>query len=188
MTFWTDAAILGAAGIPSVLFGPGGAGLHSIEEYVFVDDVCRCREALANLAKKLVSLNPGEAMSYADCRASPMSEGDTTSRFHSWAHEPQTITSTTMFVRLGTVETRRARPTASPHAGHLRSTVMWGCPRFNPGDSQMEYLDSDQAHDSSRHNYPAFSPNSARSTNPTLAGRSPSRRMKYGNHSLPNGM
>jgi acetylornithine deacetylase len=50
MTFWTDAAILGAAGIPSVLFGPGGAGLHSIEEYVFVDDVCRCRDALAALA------------------------------------------------------------------------------------------------------------------------------------------
>jgi len=51
MTFWTDAAILGAAGIPSVLFGPGGAGLHSIEEYVILDDVCRCRDALANLAR-----------------------------------------------------------------------------------------------------------------------------------------
>jgi len=51
MTFWTDAAILGAAGIPSVLFGPGGAGLHSIEEYVIVDDVLRCRDALANLAR-----------------------------------------------------------------------------------------------------------------------------------------
>ena len=51
MTFWTDAAILGAAGIPSVLFGPGGAGLHSIEEYVVLDDVCRCRDALANLAR-----------------------------------------------------------------------------------------------------------------------------------------
>jgi acetylornithine deacetylase len=34
MTFWTDAAILAGAGIPSVLFGPGGAGLHSIVEYV----------------------------------------------------------------------------------------------------------------------------------------------------------
>jgi acetylornithine deacetylase len=51
MTFWTDAAILGAAGIPSVLFGPGGAGLHSIEEYVIVADVCRCRDALAALAR-----------------------------------------------------------------------------------------------------------------------------------------
>jgi acetylornithine deacetylase len=51
MTFWTDAAILGAAGIPSVLFGPGGAGLHSTEEYVVVDDVCRCRDALVELAR-----------------------------------------------------------------------------------------------------------------------------------------
>lgn len=50
MSFWTDAAVLGSAGIPSVLFGPGGAGLHSVEEYVIVDDVLRCRDALARLA------------------------------------------------------------------------------------------------------------------------------------------
>ncbi len=50
MTFWTDAAALGDAGIPSVLFGPGGAGLHGIEEYVIVEDVLRCRDALAALA------------------------------------------------------------------------------------------------------------------------------------------
>jgi acetylornithine deacetylase/succinyl-diaminopimelate desuccinylase family protein len=51
MSFWTDAAILGAAGIPSVLFGPGGAGLHSLEEYVLVNDVTICRDALASLAR-----------------------------------------------------------------------------------------------------------------------------------------
>jgi acetylornithine deacetylase len=50
MSFWTDAAILGAAGTPSVLFGPGGAGLHSTEEYVLVKDVITCRDALAALA------------------------------------------------------------------------------------------------------------------------------------------
>jgi acetylornithine deacetylase len=49
-TFWTDAAVLGQAGIPSVLYGPGGAGLHSIEEYVLLDDVLTCRNALAELA------------------------------------------------------------------------------------------------------------------------------------------
>jgi acetylornithine deacetylase len=51
MTFWTDAAILGSAGIPTVLFGPGGAGLHSTEEYVLIDDVCGCRDALVALAR-----------------------------------------------------------------------------------------------------------------------------------------
>jgi acetylornithine deacetylase len=50
MSFWTDAAILGGAGIPSVLFGPGGAGLHSTEEYVIAADVTACRDALAELA------------------------------------------------------------------------------------------------------------------------------------------
>jgi acetylornithine deacetylase len=47
LSFWTDAAILGEAAIPSVLFGPGGAGLHSTEEYVNVDDVLACRDVLA---------------------------------------------------------------------------------------------------------------------------------------------
>jgi len=49
-SFWTDAAVLGHAGIPSVLFGPGGDGLHSTEEYVNVADVEICRDALMELA------------------------------------------------------------------------------------------------------------------------------------------
>jgi acetylornithine deacetylase len=48
-SFWTDAAVLGHAGIPSILFGPGGAGLHSTEEYVLVADVLRCCGALVEL-------------------------------------------------------------------------------------------------------------------------------------------
>jgi acetylornithine deacetylase len=54
MTFWTDAAILGGAGIPSVLFGPGGAGLHSTVEYVNVDDVMACRDILAETARRFI--------------------------------------------------------------------------------------------------------------------------------------
>ncbi|MBZ5557654.1 MAG: ArgE/DapE family deacylase [Acidobacteriia bacterium] len=50
-SFWTDAAVLGHAGIPSILFGPGGAGLHSTVEYVNVRDVLTCRDALIELAK-----------------------------------------------------------------------------------------------------------------------------------------
>jgi acetylornithine deacetylase/succinyl-diaminopimelate desuccinylase family protein len=49
-SFWTDAAVLGHAGIPSILFGPGGAGLHSIEEYVKIADVLLCRDALVEVA------------------------------------------------------------------------------------------------------------------------------------------
>jgi acetylornithine deacetylase len=55
-TFWTDAAILGAAGIPTVIFGPGGEGLHGPEEYVIVDDVLRCRNALVSLARRFTAL------------------------------------------------------------------------------------------------------------------------------------
>jgi len=51
MSFWTDAAVLGAAGTPSVLFGPGGAGLHSTEEYVDVSDVVACRDTLSALVR-----------------------------------------------------------------------------------------------------------------------------------------
>ena len=51
MTYWTDAAILGQAGIPSVIFGPGGEGYHGLGEYVRVDEVLACRDALAELAR-----------------------------------------------------------------------------------------------------------------------------------------
>ncbi len=51
-SFWTDAAVLGHAGIPSILFGPGGAGLHSMEEYVNAADVLVCRDALVELVRR----------------------------------------------------------------------------------------------------------------------------------------
>jgi acetylornithine deacetylase len=51
MSFWTDAAVLGGAGIPSVLFGPTGAGLHGLEEWVDVQSVLTCRDTLASLAR-----------------------------------------------------------------------------------------------------------------------------------------
>jgi len=51
-SFWTDAAVLGHAGIPSILFGPGGAGLHAPDEFVIVEDVVTCRDALAALARR----------------------------------------------------------------------------------------------------------------------------------------
>jgi acetylornithine deacetylase len=46
VSFWTDAAVLGPACGPAVLFGPGGEGLHSPTEYVRTDHVVQCRDAL----------------------------------------------------------------------------------------------------------------------------------------------
>lgn len=46
--FWTDAALLAEAGIPAVVFGPHGQGLHSAEEWVDL-------ESCASLAAALVA-------------------------------------------------------------------------------------------------------------------------------------
>jgi acetylornithine deacetylase len=51
MSFWTDAAILGEAGIPSILYGPTGAGLHGVDEWVNAQSVLTCRDALVALAR-----------------------------------------------------------------------------------------------------------------------------------------
>jgi acetylornithine deacetylase len=50
-SFWSDAALLSEAGIPSVLFGPGGMGLHSTEEYVRLDELGLCAQVLAECAR-----------------------------------------------------------------------------------------------------------------------------------------
>jgi len=46
MAAWTDTALLAAAGIPGVVFGPSGRGLHGSEEYVELDSVTACAEVL----------------------------------------------------------------------------------------------------------------------------------------------
>ncbi len=42
--FWTDAALLNDAGIPSVVFGPTGEGLHGVVEWVDIESVRQCSE------------------------------------------------------------------------------------------------------------------------------------------------
>lgn len=49
MSAWTDTALLAAAGIPGVVFGPSGRGLHGAEEYVELESVYRCAEALREI-------------------------------------------------------------------------------------------------------------------------------------------
>jgi acetylornithine deacetylase/succinyl-diaminopimelate desuccinylase family protein len=58
-TFWTDAALLNEAGIPSVLFGPGGEGLHSKAEFVNLQDVGLCAETLAECARAFCGAHEG---------------------------------------------------------------------------------------------------------------------------------
>jgi len=53
MAAWTDTALLAAAGIPGVVFGPRGRGLHGAEEYVELDSVHTCAEVLERLIVRL---------------------------------------------------------------------------------------------------------------------------------------
>jgi acetylornithine deacetylase len=52
-TPWMDAAFTQAAGIPTVVFGPGGAGAHSEEEWVDLASVDACADALVHAARAL---------------------------------------------------------------------------------------------------------------------------------------
>lgn len=51
-TFWCDAALLHAAGIPAVIFGPSGAGLHSKEEWVDVESIRKTEALLSTVIRK----------------------------------------------------------------------------------------------------------------------------------------
>jgi acetylornithine deacetylase len=44
--FWADSAIFSAAEIPTVIFGPGGEGAHAAVEWVDLEQLDRCVEAL----------------------------------------------------------------------------------------------------------------------------------------------
>jgi acetylornithine deacetylase len=50
---WMDAALTSAAGIPTVVFGPGGEGAHAVDEFVELDSVARCAEVLLATAAEL---------------------------------------------------------------------------------------------------------------------------------------
>ncbi|KAJ5671625.1 hypothetical protein N7507_000752 [Penicillium longicatenatum] len=53
--FWCDAALLAEVGIPSIVFGPAGEGLHSKEEWVKVKSLAQMEEIFINLARDFCS-------------------------------------------------------------------------------------------------------------------------------------
>ncbi len=51
--FWADSALLAAAGIPTVVFGPAGEGAHAVEEWVDLASAERCAEVYTAVAREL---------------------------------------------------------------------------------------------------------------------------------------
>jgi acetylornithine deacetylase len=53
--FWTDAALIAAAGIPTVLYGPAGEGAHAEVEWVDLASLERVRDVVARTAAEWCS-------------------------------------------------------------------------------------------------------------------------------------
>jgi acetylornithine deacetylase len=51
-SFWADSGFIAAAGIPTVLFGPGGEGAHAVEERVSLRDTEAVARALVDVARR----------------------------------------------------------------------------------------------------------------------------------------
>ena len=53
VSFWADSALLATAGIPTVLFGPHGDGLHAEVEWVDIASLEHCVEIYTEVAAEL---------------------------------------------------------------------------------------------------------------------------------------
>jgi acetylornithine deacetylase len=53
--YWMDAAVFAAAGIPSVNYGPTGAGAHEAIEWVDAESVVTCARVLVDSARRFLS-------------------------------------------------------------------------------------------------------------------------------------
>ena len=51
-SYWADAAFIAAAGIPTVMFGPGGEGAHAAEEWVSLPDTAAVARTLTGVAAR----------------------------------------------------------------------------------------------------------------------------------------
>jgi len=62
MPFWTDAALVADAGIPTVLFGPVGEGAHAVVEWVDLRSAERVRDVLLAVARAFCGRPPEAAL------------------------------------------------------------------------------------------------------------------------------
>lgn len=53
VSYWADAAFIAAAGIPTVLFGPGGEGAHAVEEWVDLAEAAIVARTLVAAAERI---------------------------------------------------------------------------------------------------------------------------------------
>lgn len=62
--YWMDAALFAAAGVPTVNYGPAGAGAHEAVEWVDLDSVVTCARVLVEIARRFGDNeeNPGPAL------------------------------------------------------------------------------------------------------------------------------
>jgi len=61
--YWTDASLLAHAGIPAVLFGPGGEGAHAEVEYVDLASAVMCARVLAGTIESFCGASAASASS-----------------------------------------------------------------------------------------------------------------------------
>ena len=54
VSYWMDAALFAEAGIPTVNYGPAGAGAHEAVEWVDLDSVVSCAAVLAEAARRFL--------------------------------------------------------------------------------------------------------------------------------------
>jgi acetylornithine deacetylase len=52
-SYWADSAFIAAAGIPTVVFGPGGEGAHAADEWVSIGDIVAVARTLTVVASLL---------------------------------------------------------------------------------------------------------------------------------------
>ena len=53
VAFWADSALLAAAGIPTVVFGPRVGGIHGVDEWIDLASLERCHDAYLAVAREL---------------------------------------------------------------------------------------------------------------------------------------